>query len=107
ASRRSVVSEGNAAIEAASYVGGRIIVQYVEDAHGVARLYESSGKLAGAVPLPGLGGIEGFRGEGKSRETFFSYTDYLTPRRVYRLDVATDQATLWRGAPAPAPPGGL
>ena len=84
-----MVSEGNAAIEAASYVGGRIIVQYVEDAHGVARLYESSGKLAGTVPLPGLGGIEGFRGEGKSRETFFSYTDYLTPRRIYRLDVAS------------------
>ena len=102
ASRRSVVSEGNAAIEAASYVGGRIIVQYVEDAHGVARLYESSGKLAGTVPLPGLGGIEGFRGEGKSRETFFSYTDYLTPRRVYRLDVATDQATLWREPHVPA-----
>ena len=102
ASRRTVVSEGNAAIEAASYVGGRIIVQYVEDAHGVARLYESSGKLAGTVPLPGLGGIEGFRGEGKSRETFFSYTDYLTPRRVYRLDVATDQATLWREPHVPA-----
>jgi len=102
ASRRSVVSEGNAAIEAASYVGGRIIVQYVEDAHGVARLYESSGNLAGTVPLPGLGGIEGFRGEGKSRETFFSYTDYLTPRRVYRLDVATDQATLWREPHVPA-----
>ena len=101
-SRRPVVSEGTAAIEAASYVGGRIVVQYVEDAHGVARLYESSGRLAGTVPLPGLGGIEGFRGEGKSRETFFSYTDYLTPRRIYRLDVATDQATLWREPRVPA-----
>ena len=101
-SRRTVVSEGTAAIEAASYVGGRIVVQYVEDAHGVARLYESSGRLAGTVPLPGLGGIEGFRGEGTSRETFFSYTDYLTPRRIYRLDVATDQATLWREPRVPA-----
>ncbi|HUL17972.1 MAG TPA: prolyl oligopeptidase family serine peptidase [Steroidobacteraceae bacterium] len=100
--RRAVVAEGHAAIEAASYVGGRILVQYVENAHGVARLYESSGRLAGTVPLPGLGGIEGFRGQGKSRETFFSYTDYLTPRRIYRLDVAADQATLWREPHVPA-----
>ena len=104
ANARTVVAEGTAAIEEATYVGGRIIAKYVEDAHGVARLYESHGQLAGTVPLPGLGGIEGFRGEGKSRETFFSYTDYLTPRRIYRLDVASDQATLWREPHVPGTP---
>ena len=36
------------------------------------------------------GGIDGFHGEGRRSETFFSYTDYLTPRRIYRLDVSAD-----------------
>jgi prolyl oligopeptidase len=104
AKARTLVPEATVAIESASYVGGRLIVQYVEEAHGVARLYERDGRLAGTVPLPGLGGIEGFRGEGSRSETFFSYTDFLTPNRIYRLDVSSDQATLWR---APQVPGSM
>src|SRR2546423_851843 len=99
---RTVVPEGTTALEEASYVGGRIIAKYVEDAHGVARLYERDGRPVGNVPLPGLGGIEGFQGEGSQSETFFSYTDYLTPRKVLRFEVPANRATLWREARAPA-----
>ena len=101
-SLRTVVPQGGSALEQATYVGGRIIARYVEDAHGVARLYERDGRPAGSVALPGLGGIQGFEGEGSQNETFFSYTDYLTPRKIYRLDVPANQASLWHGASAPA-----
>jgi prolyl oligopeptidase len=50
------------------------------------------------VALPGLGTVEGFFGEGKETETFFSYTDYLTPPQVYRYDVTANKAALWRKA---------
>jgi prolyl oligopeptidase len=94
--RRTIVPEGSAALAEASYVGGRFIVKYIENAHGVARVYERDGRPVGEVPLPGLGRIEGFEGEGAQTETFFSYTDYLTPGRVYRFDVPANRATLWR-----------
>ena len=94
--RRTIVPEGSAALAEASYVGGRFIASYVEDAHGVARLYERDGRPVGEVALPGLGRIEGFEGEGAQSDTFFSYTDYLTPRRIYRLDVPANHPTLWR-----------
>ncbi|TLY92341.1 MAG: S9 family peptidase [Gammaproteobacteria bacterium] len=102
ASWRTVVPEGTAALEEASYVGGRIIAKYVEDAHALARLYERDGRPAGNVPLPGLGGIEGFEGDGDQTETFFSYTDYLTPRKIFRFEIPANQATLWREARAPS-----
>ncbi|MGO9803975.1 MAG: prolyl oligopeptidase family serine peptidase [Steroidobacteraceae bacterium] len=102
AAPRTVVAEGTSALEEASYVGGRILARYVEEAHGVARVFERDGRVVGEVPLPGKGGIEGLQGEGRQTETFFSYTDYLTPRRVYRLDVPTNQATLWRAPRIPA-----
>jgi prolyl oligopeptidase len=102
---RTVIPEGTAAIQDASYVGGRIIANYVEDAHGVARIYELDGTPAGTVPLPGLGGIDGFEGEGSQAETFFSYTDYLTPRRIYRLDVQSNRVALWRAPPPVAAAG--
>jgi prolyl oligopeptidase len=100
--RHNVVPEGASALEQATYVGGRIIARYVEDAHAVARVYERDGRPVGDVPLPGLGGVEGFGGEESQSETFFSYQDYLTPRRIFRLDVASSQASLWREPQTPA-----
>ena len=64
----------------------------------MARVYERDGRPVGEVPLPGLGGIDGFQGEEAQSETFFSYTDYLTPRRIYRFDVPANEASLWRAA---------
>jgi prolyl oligopeptidase len=98
----TVVPEDTTALEEASYVGGRIVAKYVHDAHSVASLYNLDGRLIGQVPLPGMGRVEGFFGEGKETETFFSYTDYLTPPQVYRFDVTANNATLWRKATVPA-----
>ena len=96
AAARTVVPEGSSALEEASYVGGRILARYVEDAHGVARVYERDGRPVADVPVPGKGRLDGLQGEGRQSETFFGYTDYLTPRRIYRLDVRSNAISLWR-----------
>jgi prolyl oligopeptidase len=98
---RVIVHQGASALEEATYVGGRIVAKYVESAHGVVRVYERDGRPVGEVPLPGLGSIRGFQGEGAQSETFFAYTDYLTPTRIYRFDVPANQASLWRAAAVP------
>ena len=102
-SLRTVVPEGGAALEEATYVGGRVIARYVQDAHGVVQVFERDGRPVGGVALPGLGSVEGFRGEGAQSETFFSYTDFLTPRRIYRLDVPANTAGIWRESANPPP----
>ena len=100
--RRTIVPEGGAALARARYVGGRFIAQYIENAHSVARVYERDGRPVGEVPLPGLGSIEGFEGESTQSETFFAYTDYLTPPEIFRFDVPANRATLWRQPRTPA-----
>ncbi len=45
AERRTLVPEGKATIEEATYVGGRFVANYVEEAHGVARIYGRDGIL--------------------------------------------------------------
>ncbi len=93
---RNVVSESGIAIDTVHFVGGRIIVTYVNDAHGLARLYETNGHLVGDVPLAGLGSISGFTGESRDSETFFSYTDYVTPTTIYHYDPRSNTASAWR-----------
>jgi prolyl oligopeptidase len=94
--RRTIVPESSSALAESSYVGDRFIAKYIRDAHGIARVFERDGRPVGEVPLPGLGRIEGFEGEGAQTDTFFSYTDYLTPRKIYRYEVPANRATLWR-----------
>ena len=48
------------------------------------------------VALPGLGTVSGFDGEPDERETFYSYTDLVTPATIYRLDLETGASTIFR-----------
>ena len=95
---RDVVPESTLAIDEASFIGGRVVVRYVKDAHGVASVFGADGALVGAVPVPGLGTLAGFAGHGDSSETFFSFADYLQPARILRLDTRTLQVSTWRAA---------
>jgi prolyl oligopeptidase len=93
---RTIVPESDMALEVTSYIAGRFITSYVKDAHSLVRLYERDGRVVGEVKLPGLGYVEGFTGSGEDRETFFSYTDHLTPVAVYRFDPVANTASAWR-----------
>jgi len=99
---RVVVHEAATALQDASLVGGRIIATYVENARSVIRMYERDGRPVAEVPLPGMGGAQGFKGENAQSETFYSYTDYLTPRRIYHLEVPENRPGIWREPHVPA-----
>jgi prolyl oligopeptidase len=99
---RTVVPQADFAISNSHYIGGRVLVEYTRDARSLVRLFETSGALAGEVPLPGLGTATSFRGEGDSPEAFFSYSDFLSPTRVMRLDVARNMVSEFRRPQVPA-----
>src|SRR5262249_3819278 len=55
--RQTLVGEAATALEEATYVGGRFITRYVENAHAVARVFERDGRPVGDVALPGMGSV--------------------------------------------------
>jgi prolyl oligopeptidase len=99
---RTVVPQADYAINNATYVSGRVIVAYTRDARSLVRMFETNGTEAGNVNLPGLGTAAGFQGGGKDPETFFSYSDYLAPTRIMRLEVRTNAVTEFRTPNVPA-----
>jgi prolyl oligopeptidase len=60
------------------------------------RLFDTSGKAAGEVKLPGIGTVEGFDGRGDRNETFFQYSDIFTPESIYRLEPAGNKLVPFR-----------
>jgi prolyl oligopeptidase len=99
---RTIVPHSDITIAKAAYIGGRILVEYTRDARTLVRLFEISGTPAGDVKLPGLGSAGGFESNGSNPETFFFYTDFLTPKRVMRLDVASNTVSDFRKPSVPA-----
>ncbi len=99
---RTVVPHGDFTINSAGYVGGRVLVEYMRDARSVVRLFETTGAAAGEVTLPGLGTAKDFQGSGTNPEMFFTYSDFLSPTRVLRLNVLTNVVTDFRTPNVPA-----
>jgi len=93
---RTVVPQGEYTIDTSAYAGGRILVEYTRDVTSLIRLFELDGSPAGEAKLPGLGTVKDFTGHGNKSEVFFSYSDYLTPTRILRFDVAANSVSDFR-----------
>ncbi len=93
---KTVVPESRDALQRASAVGGRYVLQYLHDASSVVRVYAADGQPVRDVALPGVGTTTGFGGHANSTETFFSYGSLINAPEIWRYDVATGEAALWK-----------
>ncbi len=93
---KTIVAEAKDTLTAASVVGGKIFAQYLKDAATNVKVYATDGKFVRDVTMPGVGTAGGFGGRFSNAETFFSYTSLTTPGEIYRYDVATGTATLFK-----------
>lgn len=91
----TVVPEGASVISGASVIGGRLVVNYLQDARNLVRLFDLDGKPMGELPLPGIGSVGGFDGDIVSTETFFAFSSFNRPTTIYRYDLASGEVTPW------------
>jgi prolyl oligopeptidase len=88
-------------------VNHELITVTLRDAHSQVTIYGLDGSRRGEVSLPGLGKAAGFAGEPDDRETFYSYTDLVTPPTVFRLDLDTLTSKVFRAPKVPFDLNGL
>jgi prolyl oligopeptidase len=67
---RSVVAESPDTLDAATLVGGQLIVHRLKNAHSSVQRYTPQGQLLGDIDLPGLGTAAGFNGHAGDTQTF-------------------------------------
>jgi prolyl oligopeptidase len=91
-----LVPQGEDTLESASVVGNRIVARYLHDASSRIRFFALDGKPQGELELPGLGTVAGFGGHQNDQETFYSFTGFTTPVRIYRYDFATGKNEIFR-----------
>jgi len=77
-------------------VGNRFVAEYLHDAHSLVKLFALDGRFEREVALPGIGSAGGFGGKRGDTETFYSFSGFTVPGRIYRYDFTTGASTLWR-----------
>jgi prolyl oligopeptidase len=97
---RQVIPEGPDAIDmggrSVTLVGHRLIVRTLHDAHSRVVVYALDGRRQREIALPGAGSVGGFAGHADQRETFYSYTDLVTPPVIYRYDLDSGASSVFR-----------
>ena len=91
-----IVPESNEALQTATLVNHKLILNYLKDAYTQVRIHDTSGKLVNEVQFPGIGSADGFGGKATDTETFYSYTGFTTPTTIYRYDLATGKSSIFR-----------
>jgi prolyl oligopeptidase len=101
ASWKVVVPEQKQVIETVSFIGGRIVAQYLVDVQSKLRMFGADGADAGEIALPGVGAVGGLTGRGDQPDVWYAFSSPLTPSTIYHYDPATKQSASFE---APTPP---
>lgn len=77
-----------------SKAGGYFFAHYMKDAVSVVKQFDYSGKEIREVKLPGLGTASGFGDKKDAKELYYSFTNYITPGTIYKMDIATGESKI-------------
>ena len=91
-----IIPESADAIQKVALVGEGFVVTYLHDAHSRVALFDLGGNHERDLELPGIGAVDGFTGQRKDTETFYSFTSFLQPATIYRYDFATGRSEVFR-----------
>ena len=86
---REVVPEAQSVITGFSAVGGKIFVNYLENAATRTRIFEASGKYERDIAYPTMGSTSGMVGDWDRDEGFYTFSSFAQPATIYRYQVAS------------------
>jgi len=101
----TVIPEQSSPLGKWKTVGDYLFVETIEDVSSRLRVYDLSGNLIKEIKLPDTGSINALIAETESDDLLISFSSFLIPKTVYRLDLETLEYTLQQRSDIPFEPG--
>lgn len=89
------IPEQDEVLQSVSFVGGKIVAEFMKDAHSVVHVYQYDGALDYEIELPGIGSVGSFSGKKDEPVAFYSYTSFNTPGEIYQYNFDTKETSLF------------
>jgi len=102
---KEIVPEaGDAVLESASVIGGRLALSYLRNAASELEVRTLDGRPLRTVTLPGIGASGGFAGTPDHDEAFYGFSSFTRPPEIWRTSMARGGARLWARRVVPVDP---
>ena len=75
---------------------GYLFAHYMIDAISKVKQYDRNGALIREITLPGIGTASGFAAKRKDKDVYFSFTNYIIPVTIYKLDPKTGNTEIYK-----------
>ena len=92
----TLVPESAAVIADAEVVGGKLVVEAMEDVKSRLTVHGMDGALLRTVSLPAPGSVSGLSGQADGDELFYAFSSFTYPTTIFRADVATGEGGVFQ-----------
>jgi prolyl oligopeptidase len=91
-----VIPEDSNSIRSVNFINNSIAVTYLVDTFSEIKFFNLKGSYINKLVLSTKGSISGFGGELEDSASFFSFTNFVTPRKIYEIDLSDmSTKTFW------------
>lgn len=90
-----LVPEKENVLQHATLAGGKIVLDYLKDAHSHVEVFNYDGTFDYVLELPGIGTSDASSGKKNDSEAFYNFTSFNTPGEIYKYDFSTKQSTIY------------
>ena len=92
-----VIQESKNSIRSVNVINNSFVINYLVDTFSSIKIFDLSGNFVQDLELPKNGTIGGFGGDIDDTETYFSVSNYVTPREIYEINLDTlDVNLFWK-----------
>ena len=90
-----VISESENSIRSVNVLNNAFVINYLEDTFSNIKIFDLSGNFIQELELPKEGTIGGFGGQIDDTKTYFSVSNYVTPREIYEINLDSLESKLF------------
>ncbi len=90
-----VIQESENSIRSVNVINNSFVINYLVDTFSSIKIFDLSGNFVQDLVLPKNGTIGGFGGEIDDTETYFSVSNYVTPREIYEINLDSLEVKLF------------
>ncbi len=90
-----VIQESGNSIRSVNVINNSFVINYLVDTFSSIKIFDLSGNFVQDLELPKNGTIGGFGGEIDDTETYFSVSNYVTPREIYEINLDSLEVKLF------------
>ena len=84
---KEIIPQSDAVLQNVSVYGGKLFVQYEQNATSQLKLFDLEGKKISDISLPAIGTVFGAGGKWNHDEAFFGFHSFTVPPSIYLLDL--------------------